>query len=212
MSNTDNDTPKPAESGPLDPNRETDCAVATKLGLKVVDKFWNCNIDPEAGYVDPLYYVDPDFKEGYTGIMYLRHPVYLSVPDWAELITFEDGTLGWFYEDGTKQVAWPPQLDDDEISSKFYPDRLVCYDLAAVPHYSENLNKAWQIVEFIHSKGYWTKLLSHYSPENNHQFMIGAKAEQSGWGWSPCDYSEFAETVPLAICKTFLKLKLEEEE
>jgi hypothetical protein len=140
MSNTDNDTPKPAENGPLDLAEQ----VALKMG-------WKKDIDVE--------------------------------------------TSDWFWVDETGHTAC--NLD-------------ICINYT--PAFDRDETAAFQVVRFIHSKGYWTKLLSHYSPENNHQFMIGAKAEQDGWGWSPCDYSEFAETVPLAICRAFLAWELEEGE
>jgi hypothetical protein len=76
------------------------------------------------------------------------------------------------------------------------------------PEYSSDIASAWQVVEYLISKAYWTKLLMHYSPAQNYQFMIGDKGgEFEGWGWSPCDYSEEADTAPLAICLAFLAIE-----
>jgi hypothetical protein len=72
------------------------------------------------------------------------------------------------------------------------------------PRYSTSMDDAMDLIENLHDRCYWTKLLMHYSPANNYQCLVGSKAEINGWGWSPADYSAEASTPALAICLAFL--------
>jgi hypothetical protein len=186
------------ETKQLEAGCDLDALVAEKLGKKVVSKDWNCDIDPESGHITPLPYIDPDFEEGYDGITHLRHPVYLR--DFREVVTFEDGSMGYMWGNGKKQVIWPPQVNKRD---KFNKSRPECYYLAPVEHYTQDVAAAWQVVEYIRqniSKYVWVDSYQH-------KWIVQIRDAEKGTNILATGRSD--DNVPLAICRAFLALDLD---
>lgn len=186
------------------PGPSLDVLVARKLGLNVVNEAWNCYADPESGSIEPLHYLDPDFEEGDTGISYFRYPVYLE-PDTK---TFEDGSLGYEYEDGERWICWPPHK---EPGSKYFSDRLTVSGLSSVKQYSTDIRAAWTLVE-----KYKLSLLQEVDDEDDVEWMCGPLnitgignrdgTDLSDVGVKFTNQWRLATTAPHAICLAFLTL------
>lgn len=100
--------------------------------------------------------------------------------------------LGWKVLSGGL-LAVPPDAFDDAAKR--------------LPNYAESIAAAWEIVEFIHNKGFDMELM-HTSPqwitENpDEKWMIYVRRYDTDR--NPFE-NVFAETAPLAICLAFLKL------
>jgi hypothetical protein len=113
--------------------------------------------------------------------------------------------MGYIWENGKKQVVWPPQINKRD---KFNKSRPECYYLAPVEHYSEDIAAAFEVVDFVRSKDYRFHLYEHDKKSPGDDF--------TGWvaGFTSREPMKMnsqwqGETRPLAICRAFLVLELE---